>query len=158
MAVGMQSLLSEETIETVQDLIQLNIDSRDGYRLAAEKLEDLTVASAFDFVAHQRELHADELALFVARTGERPRREGSYLATVQRTWNEIREMLSGDDCLAMLEEAERGEDAVKSAYEDALRTTTAGIELHDVLQEQFADVKASHDRIRDLRDQYRCHR
>lgn len=158
MAVGMQSLLSEETLETVQDLIQLNIDSRDGYRMASEKLEDLTLASAFDFVAHDRELQADELSLFVARTGERPRHEGSYLAALQRTWNEIREMFSSDDRLAMLEEAERGEDAVKSAYEDALQTTTAGIELHDVLQEQFAQVKASHDRIRDLRDQYRCHR
>jgi uncharacterized protein (TIGR02284 family) len=36
-------------------------------------------------------------------------------------------------------------------YEDVL-TETAGSAVHDVLQHQYAKVKAAHDVVRDLRD------
>jgi uncharacterized protein (TIGR02284 family) len=155
MAVMTQSVLSEQVINTLQDLIQINLDSRDGFRMAAGKINDMNLAGVFDFFAQQRESQASDLSKFVVRTGERPRREGTYLAAIHRTWTEIRTLVTSDDRLAMLEEAERGEDAIKSAYEDALRQT-ANTPVHDLLREQYVHVKAGHDRVRDLRDQYRC--
>lgn len=150
-----QSVLSEQVINTLQDLIQMNLDSRDGFRMAAGKVDDMNLAGVFDFFAQQRESQANDLSKFVVRTGERPRRDGTYLAAIHRTWMNIRTMLSSDDRQAVLDEAERGEDAIKSAYEEALRQT-ANTLVHDMLREQYVHVKAGHDRIRDLRDQYRC--
>jgi uncharacterized protein (TIGR02284 family) len=150
-AVETKQNLSADTVSQLQELIQINIDSRDGFRQAAEGLEDLTLRSAFEQLAQDRDLQADELARYVAWNGEMPRREGSLAATVHRTWMKVREMLATDNRHAMLSEAERGEDAIKEAYENALKGVP-GSAMNDVLLRHYATVKASHDRIRDLRD------
>jgi uncharacterized protein (TIGR02284 family) len=151
MAVETKQTLSADTVGQLQELIQINIDSRDGFRQAAESLDDLTLRSAFEQLAQDRDVQADDLARYVAWNGEMPRREGSFAATVHRAWMQIREMLSSDDRHAMLSEAERGEDAIKAAYEKALKNS-AGSAMNDVLLRHYAAVKTSHDRIRDLRD------
>ena len=151
MTVATRAELSAQTVRQLQDLIQANIDSRNGFRHAAEAVDDLTLESAFDQLANDRDAQADELARFVSWSGEIPRREGSISAAVHRVWMNIREMLSTDDRYAILCEAERGEDSIKAAYEDALKTIP-GADLRDVLMRQYAAVKASHDHIRDLRD------
>lgn len=155
MSVETKQKLSAETISALQDLIQVNIDSRDGFRQAAEVIDDLTLQSAFEQLADDRDQQADELARYVSWNGDQPRREGSVSAAVHRTWMRIREMLSSDNTYAVLAEAERGEDAIKGAYERALRTA-AGTAMNDVLLHQYASVKAAHDRIRDLRDECQC--
>lgn len=146
--------LSDSTLRTLQQLIQINIDSRDGFRFAAENIDDMTLSTLFDSLSHQREEQANELSRFVSWNAERPNREGSYAAALHRSWISIRETFSPSNTYAVLAEAERGEDQIKQAYEDGLRDT-AGSAMNDVLTRQFANVKAAHDRIRDLRDEYK---
>ena len=146
--------LKADTIEHLQDLIQLNIDSRDGFRHAAENIEDMTLATLFQALSVQREEQATELARYVEWNHEQPRRNGSYAAALHRSWMSIRESLSGHSLYAVLAEAERGEDQIKSAYEEALRET-AGSAMNDVLTQQYSQIKAAHDRIRDLRDEHK---
>ena len=97
-------------------------------------------------------MQADELSAFVETNGEEARREGSYAAAVHRVWMNIRELLANNDDHAILSEAERGEDQIKSAYETALRNT-AGSAVNDVLTRHYAQVKAAHDRVKLLRDE-----
>lgn len=155
MALETKLNLSEETLSAVQDLIQMNIDSRDGFRHAAKAVDDVTLSETFDMLADQRDSQADELSSYVQLNGERPRLEGSYLASMHRIWMDIREMVTSKNTIAVLEEAERGEDAIKQAYEQALRDT-AGSALNDVMMHQYSRVKEAHDRVRDLRDAYKC--
>lgn len=152
MSVETKQKLSANAVSQLQELIQINIDARDGFRQAAQAIDDLTLRSAFEQLASDREAQSNELARFVTWNGEVPRREGSMAAAMHRSWMSIREMLSSDDRYAMLCEAERGEDSIKAAYEDALRCT-AGCDAHDVLVSQYDAVKSAHDRIRDLRDE-----
>lgn len=151
MSIDTQQVLTPKMISQLQELIQVNIDSRDGFRHASEVTDDLTLQSAFEQLAIDRDAQADELARFVAWSGEYPRREGSIAAAVHRAWMTIRESLSTDDRHGVLCEAERGEDSIKAAYENALEDF-AGTAVNDVLLRQYAAVKFSHDRIRDLRD------
>jgi uncharacterized protein (TIGR02284 family) len=152
MAVETKSHLQAETVDALQDLIQTNVDARDGFRFAAERIENIAISSAFEMFAHERQLQADELSAFVETNGEEARREGSYAAAVHRAWMNIRELLSSGDDHAILSEAERGEDQIKSAYETALRNT-AGSAVNDVLTRHYAQVKAAHDRVKLLRDE-----
>ncbi len=154
MALETKLNLSEETLTMVQDLIQMNIDSRDGFRHASRSIDDVAVSEVFDFLADQRDQQADELSSYAALNGEQPRREGSYLAGMHRIWIDLRELLASNDTIAVLEEAERGEDAIKAAYKDALHKT-AGSAMTDVLNQHFVQVKQGHDRVRDLRDLYK---
>ncbi|WP_437204960.1 PA2169 family four-helix-bundle protein [Planctomicrobium sp. SH664] len=146
--------LREETLEQIQDLIQTNIDSRDGFRHAASAIEDLNLSTLFHSLATQREEQANELSRYVEWNHEQPRREGSFAAALHRHWMTIRESLSTNNLYTVLAEAERGEDQIKTAYEEALRAT-AGSAMNDVLLRQYAQVKGDHDRIRDLREEYK---
>lgn len=152
MALETKCDLEPATVDALQDLIQANIDARDGFRLAAHEIEHAAISAAFEHFAHQRQEQADELTAFVECNGEEARREGSYAAAVHRTWMTVRELLSGDDTNAILSEAERGEDHIKDAYQTALRNT-AGSAVNDVLTRHYAQVKAAHDRVKMLRDE-----
>lgn len=146
--------LDDQTIEAIQDLIQANVDSADGLIEAAKDISDANVSSLFNELATQRRKLALELQQHVLLSGERPRSEGGLLASLRRTWLDLRAKLNGGDAYVILCEAERGEDHIKRAYEDVLKSTS-GSAMNDVLSTQYAIVKAAHDRIRDLRDQYK---
>lgn len=154
MSLETKANLKPETISKLQELIQINVDSRDGFRHAAEATDDMTLSTLFQSLGHQREEQANELARFVEWNHEKPQRSGSFAAALHRSWMTIRETLSSDDLYAVLAEAERGEDQIKNAYEETLRET-AGSAVNDVLSQHMAQVKAAHDRIRDLRDEHR---
>lgn len=145
-----KTTLKPETIDALQELIQVNIDSRDGFHEAADNIDDLSVSSLFRELASQRNSNVSELRTLVSSNLEEPQDSGSAAASIHRTWMDLRAALGGG-VSAMLSEAERGEDYIKSKYEETLKAT-AGSAVTDVLNRQYADVKAGHDRVRDLRD------
>ena len=153
MAFETKTKLDECTISKLQELIRINIDSEEGFEEAARQIEDRNISAVFTELAAQRRQNATELQDYVQWNGEKPRDEGSYAAALHRTWLDLKSMLTGGDLHAVLSEAERGEDQIKQAYEDALKET-AGSAMNDVLTRQYTNVKAGHDRVRDLRDHY----
>lgn len=153
MGLETKTNLEQSTIDKLQQLIRINIDSEQGFDDAAKQIEDSNISALFTELAGQRRQQATELQDYVQWNGEKPRDEGSYAAAFHRTWIDIKSMLTGGDAHSILAEAERGEDQIKSAYEDALQET-AGSAMNDVLSRQYKVVKAGHDRIRELRDHY----
>lgn len=153
MAIPQSDVLSPQVLTELQELIQVNIDSRDGYRHAAKATSDLNLQSAFEEIARNRDNMAEELASYVAWSGEMPVREGSFLEAIRETWLSIREALSADNRHTILQDAERAEDAIRYAYEKALENTL-GSDVNSVLLRQYSDVEMWHSRIRDLRDAY----
>lgn len=154
MTVETKTRLNQDTKKTLTELLTLNVDSRDGFRAAAEKMDDVTVGSLCQTLAMQRQAQADELARILECNREEVDRSGSFAAAAHRVWMDIRESVTSDNTHALLAEAERGEDHIKAAYEDALKES-AGSAVTDVLNQQYAQVKAAHDRIRMLRDEYK---
>jgi len=51
-----------------------------------------------------------------------------------------------------LSECERGEDAIKKAYQEALQENDLGEDVRETLLSQQKDIQASHDAIKALRD------
>lgn len=151
MAIESTTTMHEETVAALQELVQINIDSHKGFDEASKRLKNANLVALCRELAAERRHQADELSPYIAINGEQAPSEGSFLAAVHRCWLNSRNALSGDDEYAVLAEAERGEDHIKSAYEDVLKRT-AGSPVNDVLTRQYAAVKAAHDRIHDLRD------
>lgn len=154
MAMETTTTLKPETLEALQELIQINIDSRDGFLNAAEQVEQVHLRELFATLSVERESQATELQQFVQANAEQPRREGSVAATLHRGWMSIRASLESNDAHAALAEAERGEDQIKGRYEELIRET-AGSAVNDVLVRHYSQVKTAHDRIRDLRDSWK---
>lgn len=151
MAVETTKNLHPETISELQDLIQINLDSRDGFQEAADAVDHAQLRAKFMEISERRSSFAADLQRFVQLSGEEPKRKGSFIAAFHRAWMSIRETLSSNDTYAILAEVERGEDRIKAAYEHSL-TTVPGSPLNDLLQKQYVAVKQDHDDIRDLRD------
>lgn len=145
--------LEQSTINKLQKLIRANIDSYNGYHEAAEELSDERLSTLFRDIGDQRSAIATELQKHVEFNGEEAVDDGSVAAKIHRVWINIRGKVSGGDAHAILQEAERGEDHIKQAYEDVLKEIP-GSAMHDVLHNQYATVKAGHDQIRDLRDSF----
>lgn len=144
--------LPEKSIDWLQDLIQLNLDSRDGFAEAADDLKDKNSAleSVFRSLSMERAGQARELQLLVAGNAEEPERSGSMTAAAHRAWMDLRSALGGGVC-SVLSEAERGEDHIKDKYEAAL-ADLGSCPCTTVLRRQYDAVKAAHDHVRDLRD------
>ena len=143
--------LNEETVKGVQKLIRYNIDSADGFKAAAKDIKTETIATLFRDLASERQSLAEELQTYVEINGEESVDSGSAMAAVHRAWISARGLINAGAPYPILCEAEKGEDCIKAAYEDVLKDT-AGSAMNDVLTQQYAKVKAGHDRVRDLRD------
>lgn len=145
------SNLNKDSIDGIQGLIEINIDSAKGFREAADKIENARIAGFFRDCGAERDRFAAELKNLVRINGETPKDSGTIRGTAHRWWLDIRGTVAGGDEHSVLAEAERGEDAIKHRYESTLKHT-AGSAVNDVLQRQYASVKSRHDQIRDMRD------
>lgn len=150
MSLETRTHISNETRDMLKQLVQVNYDSRDGFRQVAEKVEEVAIANMFSELADQRDTNAAELARVLHNNGEEAPESGSMMASMHRTWVDFRTAIGGG-LLAILQEAERGEDYIKERYEELLKSNPAS-PVSDLLHEQYAAVKAAHDRIRDMRD------
>ena len=157
MTLETTSTLTDDTVDHLQTLARVNIDSRDGFLYAVEKLPASATAlrELFSSAATERDKQATALSTYVEMNHEEAPKSGSVAASLHRSLLSFRDLFTSDhDPYAILAEAERGEDVIKHAYEDALKAT-AGSAVTDVLNHQYAAVKKTHDRVRDLRDSFK---
>jgi len=154
MTIETKADLNADTIDGLQDLIQINLDSAKGFAEAARRVESESLKVLFTDMARAREHNATELQQYVERNGEHACQDGSLAAAFHRVWLDFRGRLAGGDALVILTEAVRGEDHIKAVYEEVL-VRTAGSALNSVLTRQYSSVKAGHNKVRDLRDGYK---
>jgi uncharacterized protein (TIGR02284 family) len=142
-------------MQVTKDLIETLEDGKNGFAAAAEKLAEsdrAQIASRFREFSSQRAQFATELRSMAADYGDDINESGSVGAALHRGWMAIKDAVSGSDAGAVLDVAEQGEDHAVAEYERALDNEEISIDLRDVIQRQYASVKAAHDEVRTLRD------
>lgn len=152
MTVETKTDLRPATLEMLQDLTGTNTDSAEFFTEAASRIEDPRLAGLFRDLADQRRLFALRLGQLIAWNDEVPEMDESLRAKMRRWWLRFRGLLETGDSHTVLSEVEAAEDVIKQRYESLL-TANPGSAASDVLHAQYAQVKAAHDRVRDLRDQ-----
>jgi uncharacterized protein (TIGR02284 family) len=151
MALETKLSLDDEVIGKLQDLIQINQDSYEGFLEAADRIDDKRIAALFRELAADRASQAAELRGLVSANGHEPREKGTLGGAARRKWLDIKSALTGGGAKGILAEMERGEDHVKGQYEDVLKEV-AGSAVTDTLNAQYRRIKEAHDRIKALRD------
>ncbi len=144
-------MANEDVISTLNNLIETCKDGQDGFKTAAEGVERSDLKSTFYELAQQRSQFAGELQGLVRELGGDPENTGTTTAALHRGWINIKSVVTGKDDGSILDECERGEDSAKKAYEKATQMTLPS-NVGSVVQQQATQVKAAHDRVRDLRD------
>ena len=145
----------KEKIDLLKNLLQLCRDGQAGFRDAAEKLTDPTARAFFQEQSLERARFAGELESELHRLGEKDvDQSGSTAGAVHRGWINLKSALGGGE-EAILAEAERGEDAAKKAYEEAINGKQLSQDIMPVIYQQFESVKSAHDRVKQFRDSYK---
>jgi uncharacterized protein (TIGR02284 family) len=140
---------SGKVISTLNGLIETLKDGEQGFQTAAEGITDSQMKSLFQQYSRQRAEMARELQAEVRRLGGDPEKAGSFSGAAHRGWINIKSVVTGKDEGGIIAEAERGEDAAKAAYEQALAEALPPQTLA-LVREQSMKVHDAHDRVRAL--------
>ncbi|MDT7808409.1 MAG: hypothetical protein QOJ70_2222 [Acidobacteriota bacterium] len=140
---------NEGVISTLNNLIETCRDGQDGFKTAAEGVQNAELKRLFYFYSQQRAQFVGELQNEVRRIGGEAEDSGSVTASLHRGWMNIKSAVTGQDDNAIISECERGEDAAVSNYREALGTDMPA-NARSVVERQFGEVKKAHDRIRNL--------
>ncbi|RNL52111.1 PA2169 family four-helix-bundle protein [Pedobacter jejuensis] len=149
---------TEKTVEILNDLIEINNDRADGFDKASADLDDVNIdlKATFEKLSSDSRANSLELAGLVGRNGDAPDTGNTILGTLHRAWIDIKASFGGDDRHSILAECERGEDAIKKAYRDALAENELSEPLRSTLLKQQEGINAGHDLIKGLRDAHKA--
>ena len=140
---------SKAAISALNTLLETCEDGAQGFQTAAEGLKDRSTKELFKQYARERAQCADELRAEVRRLGGKPEEGGSVSGTMHRGWMNIKSAITGKSDSAIIAEAERGEDVALHTYQKAIQSDLPP-EVQSKVQRQFTQIKAAHDRIREL--------
>jgi len=145
----------EKSVEVLNDLIEINNDRVAGFEHAGKELEgnDADLKAVFQNFSSESRRYAQELTAAVNSIGGEAETGTSGSGTIHRAWLDVKATFSGHDRKSILEECERGEDAIKKAYKSAL-TEDNGLseDLKTLIAQQQAGIINGHDKIKYLRD------
>lgn len=144
-------MTNDNVISTLNNLIETCKDGQEGFQQAAEGVQNSDMKSIFYEYAQQRSQFAGELQSAVRELGGDPENAGSVSGALHRGWINIKSAVTGQDTQAILNEAERGEDAAKNAYQEALEEELPA-NVRSIIEKQAAAVQQAHDRVKSLRD------
>jgi uncharacterized protein (TIGR02284 family) len=146
---------TQNSSEVLNDLIEINNDRSAGFERALKDLgdEDFDLKSLFEEYSAQSRQFSQELTAIAAQGGADTETGTSATGTIHRAWIEVKALFSGHDRKAVLQECERGEDAIKKAYKDALAPDSGlAASATQLVSTQAQAIGQSHDRIKALRD------
>ena len=146
---------TEKSIEVLNDLIEINNDRVKGFEKAIEDLEDgdFELQGIFDKLKNDSRNNAAELASAVSQAGGEADLSSSASGAIHRAWIDVKATFGGTDRKSILEECERGEDAIKKAYRSALEPDSElSPEFTEIVVRQQQGINAGHDQIKMLRD------
>lgn len=148
---------NEKSNEILNDLIRINNDRATGYEKAARETEaaDQDLRSIFNSMASESHAYAGELSRHVMQSGGDPTDSTTVSGKIYRAWMDIKATFTGKDRKSILESCEFGEDAAQKAYKEALQSDSGlrlSADIREMITRQKEKLKASHDRIKLLRD------
>lgn len=148
--------IPEQSGSSIPQLIEIVEDGRKGFERAADGLagdgyEDM--AAEMREFAEQRARFSVQLREAIGSQGSGRDADGSAAGALHRGWLGLKDALTGKDAHAILAAAEKGEDHALRQYDIALEEDLQD-EVRHVVRRQRTAAKNTHDRVRELRDQF----
>jgi len=148
---------NDNTVEVLNDLIEINNDRIAGYNRAVKESEseDMDLKAIFNRMADESRQYIAELTQEVVKLGGQPETGTTNSGKIYRAWMDVKATFTGNDRKAILASCEFGEDAAQKAYDAALTTDEAlPSDVRQLIANQKASLKTSHDVIKKYRDMH----
>jgi len=150
---------NEKLAEVLNDLLEINNDRIKGYNKAAEEAKDsdIDLKAIFKNMANESIKYASELTQLVQRLGAKPSADTTVRGKIYRVWMDVKATFTGRDRQSVLDSCEFGEDAAQRAYTEALASDAEiSAEIRNVITDQQAALKKSHNLIKKYRDMHKA--
>ena len=141
----------DDVIDTLNGLIETSRDGENGFRACAESAKSATLRTFFLEKSERCREGAAQLQQIVREMGGAAETDSSFSGDMHRFWMNIKASIAGMNDHEILAECERGEDAAKQAYREALALDLPG-DVRIVVDRQYREVMANHDRVKELRN------
>lgn len=141
---------NDHDIRTLNNLIEITLDSADGYREAAKETESGQFKTLFERRSFERQQVASDLQGVVRTLGGEPEDDGSILAKAHRAFLDIKHAILRDE-QAVVNSVENGEDQIKARYEKALEDNDLSATTKESVRRAYASVREGHDQMRDIK-------
>ena len=152
---GGAAMDKDDVVSLLNDLIEVSKDGEYGFKECAEQAKSADVKSTLSQRAADCAAGASRLQHLVAAYGGKPETGGSVAGALHRGWVSVRTTLTSKDDVAVLEEAERGEDsALKKFREAAAKNLPA--DVASVIRTELQGTQRNHDQIKLLRDRVKA--
>jgi len=138
--------MEENEKDTMKDLLIRLVDSREGYKDAAEHAEQERHKKMFGDLSAKRGEYAEDVRKALASHGCEYNTDGSFEAGVHRFFMNIKDKLGGDD-EELMESILTGESNLLEQYEDAIKCCKTDTAILEKLQKQHKEVKTNYDLI-----------
>lgn len=142
----------DKAVTLLNTLIRVGRDAEQGFLAAADGVAESELIQLFAEHAVQRAKFVGELKERVKTLRSEPDDRGTLAGEIHRTWTGLKAILETNEAHAILSECERGEDVSVMAYREALAERDIDQQTRELIQRQYEQVQAAHDRIRQLRD------
>lgn len=147
---------TEEAIETLNDLIQINNDRINGYERAIKELkdEDQDLKDLFASFIDESRQNKMTLGKEVQVLGGNMDTGTTASGKIYRAWMDVKAVFTGKSRHTILANCEFGEDAAQKAYISALKSDSLPEYLRELLEKQQEILMDAHNEVKAFRDQY----
>lgn len=128
-------------LDVLNELLEVTLDSVAGYREAATQTSDPSLKFSFLRRASERQRVFERLSAVVWNLGGEPPSAGTALGTAHRAFLHMRSKLSTDSA-AVVSEVARGEEFLRSCFEDVLQDNVLSPRAHDAVRTAYGSVWA----------------
>jgi uncharacterized protein (TIGR02284 family) len=140
---------NQQIVEALNDLIEICMESRERFRVAAEDAGNNEFRRLFNVFSQQRAQFISELQAEVHRLGGPLIDEEKLSGAIDRARASIRTAVAQGDEAALIADCQTGEDASVTIYSKVSRAGLP-LDVQYVVRRQYMDIKDAYDRLRIL--------
>jgi uncharacterized protein (TIGR02284 family) len=137
---------TDKVISILNGLIQTCRDGQEGFRLAAEKIENSEFRRLFNIFSQQRAQFAKELQAEVHRLGGEAEENGTLTGWFHRGLISLEAAVTEGDQGWILGNCQSGDEAAVNKYQEALAADLP-VEVEYVVKRQLMDVQDAYLRL-----------
>ena len=138
---------SEQTEKKFNELLERAFDAENGFRKAAENVDDTHLQTFFTNKAEERKNWRTEIRDELRKNGMAIREaDGSWTGDMHRLWMDTKALFSSNDEEAMLEEVQKGEKAAMDDYDEIINNHQLPTSTENVLKHQRNKIERSYNK------------
>ena len=148
--------MSNPTVSTLNDLLQITNDRIEGFNKVEDKVWEKypNLKSDYTHMVDQSQNMKLELKRLISERSGDAEDSTTVAGGLHRTWIDVKNAFSSDNAESTLENVTFGENAAIEAYEKALDSGDLCPESSRVVQDQLHNLKSSYEKFRNLENRH----